>query len=237
MTQPDISLRSPQAIATETAHFMSQVYLWMTVGVGLSGGIAYTIGNNPEMMTTLLQTPGLFPGLMITEVVAVMGLIFLAKRISAAVATLLYLAYAVLTGCTLSVLFMAYTHESITQVFGLTSFAFLGLSSFGYLTKRDLGPVGSFCMMGLFGLVGFSILSLFFPSMMSSTAEKTYSLCGIIVFAGLTAYDTQKIKGMAGVGTAGSAEERKGAIYGALTLYLDFVNLFLSMLRLTGRRK
>lgn len=122
-------------------------------------------------------------------------------------------------------------------MFGATAFGFAGLSGVGYLTKRDLGPVGSFCTMGLFGLVGYGLLSMFFPSLMGGGASFVYSIVGIIVFAGLTAYDTQKIKGMNTPGNEGTDAGRKTAIFGALMLYLDFINLFLSLLRITGRRQ
>jgi hypothetical protein len=142
-----------------------------------------------------------------------------------------------LTGLTLSSIFLLYTGSSIAQVFGVTAFGFAGLSGFGFVTKRDLGPVGSFCMMGLFGMVGFGLLSIFFPSLMTAGASFVFSIVGIIVFAGLTAYDTQRIKAMNTPGMEGTDAGRKTAIFGALTLYLDFINLFLSLLRLTGRRR
>ncbi len=137
----------------------------------------------------------------------------------------------------LSSIFLVYTGSSIAEVFGVTAFGFAGLSGVGYVTKRDLGPVGSFCMMGLFGLIGFGLLSMFFPSLMTGGGSFVFSIVGIIVFAGLTAYDTQKIKGMNAPGNEGTDAGRKKAIFGALTLYLDFINLFLSLLRLTGRRR
>jgi hypothetical protein len=119
----------------------------------------------------------------------------------------------------------------------VTAFSFAGLSAFGYVTKKDLGPIGTFCHMGLWGLIGFSLLSFIFPSIMGSTAQTVYSLCGIVIFAGLTAYDTQKIKAMNVLGNEGTSEDHKETIYGALKLYLDFINLFLMILRLMGNRR
>src|SRR5207237_1926709 len=110
--------------------------------------------------------------------------------------TLHYFLYAGLTGLTLSSIFLLYAGSSIAEVFGVTAFGFAGLSGFGLVTKRDLGPVGSFCMMGLFGLIGYSIMSWIFPSLMTGVAPQVYSLVGVVVFAGLTAYDTQKIKAL-----------------------------------------
>lgn len=161
----------------------------------------------------------------------------LINRISALTATFIYFLYAGLTGLTLSSIFLVYTGSSIAGVFSITAFGFAGLSGVGYVTKRDLGPVGSFCMMGLFGLVGFALLSMLFPSLMTEGASFVFSIVGIIVFAGLTAYDTQKIKAMNAPGDETTDAGRKKAIFGALQLYLDFINLFLSLLRLTGRRR
>jgi FtsH-binding integral membrane protein len=156
---------------------------------------------------------------------------------NAATAALIYMGYAALTGVTLSTIFLAYTRESISQVFLLTAFAFAGLSFFGATTKKDLGPVGSFCTMGLFGLIGFGFLSFFWPSLMGGTHGQVYGIVGVIVFSGLTAYDTQKIKALNVIGNEGTQEDTKEAIFGALQLYLDFINLFLALLRATGRRK
>ena len=152
-------------------------------------------------------------------------------------ATLIYFLYAGLTGLTLSSIFLVFTGSSIAQVFGVTALGFAGLSGVGYLTKRDLDPVGSFCTMGLFGLVGYGLLSMFFPSLMGGGASFVYSIVGIIVFAGLTAYDTQNIKAMNAPGGEGTDAARRTAIFGALQLYLDFINVFLSLLRITGRRQ
>jgi FtsH-binding integral membrane protein len=179
----------------------------------------------------------LFWGLIIAQLGAVVVLSGLINRISGLIATLIYFLYAGLTGLTLSSIFLVYSGSSIAQAFGVTAFGFAGLSAFGYVTKRDLGPVGSFCMMGLFGLIGFGLLSMFLPSLMTQGVSFVFSIVGIIVFAGLTAYDTQKIKAMNAPGDEGTDAGRKKAIFGALRLYLDFINLFLSILRLTGRRR
>jgi uncharacterized protein len=215
---------------------MSRVYGWMTGGLCLTGAVAWNVAGNPGLVRTIFGNPILFWGLFIVQLGAVLVLSGLINRISGMTATLIYFAYAALTGLTLSSIFLVYTGSSIAQVFGLTAFSFAGLSVFGLVTKRDLGPVGSFCMMGLFGLVGFYLLSMFFPSLMSGGAVFVTSIIGIIIFAGLTAYDTQAIKNM-NVASMDGEQQRKGAILGALRLYLDFINLFLSLLRLTGRRR
>ena len=225
------------SIAAENARFMSRVYGWMTAGLCLTGAVAWDVSGNPQLVQTIFGTPALLWGLIIAQLGAVVALSWLINRISGFIATLLYFVYAALTGLTLSSIFLIYTGSSIAEVFGITAFGFAGLSAFGLVTKRDLGPVGSFCMMGLFGLVGFGLLSMLFPRLMSEGASFVFSIVGIIVFAGLTAYDTQKIKRMNTAGNEGTDAGRKTAIFGALMLYLDFINLFLSLLRLMGRRR
>lgn len=228
---------SPNQIAAENARFMTRVYGWMTVGIAVTGFISYQIAQDERLVQIILGNRILFYGLIIVQLVAVLGLSMLIRKMNSFVAGAIYLLYAALTGTTLSIIFFVYTQSSIAQVFALTSFAFAGLSSFGAITKRDLGPIGSFCTMGLFGLVGYGLLSLFFPGMMSGVADRVYGVVGVIVFSGLTAYDTQRIKAMNIIGNEGTDEDRKEAIFGALTLYLDFINLFLSLLRLFGKRR
>ena len=222
-------------ISVENARFMSRVYGWMTAGLCLTGAVAWNVSGNPELVQSIFGNRLIFWALIIAQLGAVAALSGLINRISGLTATIIYFLYAGLTGLTLSSIFLVFTGSSIAQVFGVTAFGFLGLSVMGFVTKRDLGPVGSFCMMGLFGLIGYGLLSMFFPSLMGSGGSFVFSIIGIVVFAGLTAYDTQRIKQMnvAGNDDAG----RKQAIVGALTLYLDFINLFLSLLRLMGRRR
>jgi len=228
---------APVVISVENARFMSRVYGWMTGGLCLTGVVAWNVSGNPRLVQTIFSNPPLLWGLIIAQLGAVLALSWLINRISATAATLIYFLYAGLTGLTLSSIFLIYTGSSIAEVFGVTAFGFAGLSGFGFVTKRDLGPVGSFCMMGLFGLVGFGLISMIFPRLMTAGASFVFSIVGIIVFAGLTAYDTQKIKRMNAPGSEGTDAGRKQAIFGALMLYLDFINLFLSLLRLMGRRR
>lgn len=224
-------------IAAESARFMTKVYAWMTIGIVVSGAISYYMANSEGAMRFLLSNPFLFYGLIIAELGAVFFLSAMVKKISGITATFLYLFYAALSGATLSVIFMVYTKESITQVFGLTAFSFAGLSAFGLVTKRDLGPVGAFCTMGLWGVLGYGIMTIFFPSWIGTPFDQAMALMGVVVFAGLTAYDTQKIKQLNIIGNEGTDEDHKEAIMGALTLYLDFVNLFLQLLRILGKKK
>lgn len=216
--------------------YMSKVYMWMTIGILLTGLVAYSFASDPNLVFTVASNKILYWGLFIAQIGLVMWLSAGINKMNSMMATCLFLVYASLTGVTLSVISLVYTSESIASAFFTTAAGFAGLSAYGFFTKRDLGPVGNFCQMGLWGLVGFSILSIFFPSMMGSTASKVYGLVGIVVFAGLTAYDTQVIKSMA-LTARNSEEQSKGAILGALKLYLDFINLFLFILRFSGDRR
>jgi len=224
-----------EMIAAENARFMTAVYGWMAAGLCTTGLVAWYIGH--EFALTVVRNRPLFWTLIIAQLGAVVVLSGFVNRLSAATAGLIYFGYAALTGVTLSVIFLIYTASSIGQVFFLTAISFAGLSFFGLTTRRDLGPIGAFCMMGLFGLVGFALLSFFFPALMSDRASFIFGIVGVIVFAGLTAYNTQQIKAMNTIGTEGTDANRKKAIVGALTLYLNFINLFLSLLRLMGRRR
>lgn len=219
------------------SRFMSQVYTWMASGILVTAIIASYIGTSPEWRMQIMTNSGLMTGLLIAQLAVVLFLTFAINKISAFTATITYFVYAALTGVTFASIFVAYTQSSIASVFFTTTFAFGGLSAYGFITKRDLSGLGTFCLMGLFGLLGWGLLSLFFPSMMGGYSGLIYSLIGVGIFSGLTAYDTQKIKAM-GVGLVeGSEGEKKGAIFGALMLYLDFINLFLFLLRLMGGRR
>jgi FtsH-binding integral membrane protein len=208
-------------LAEAQASFMRRVYTWMAGGLLVSALVYY--------------------GMMIAQIVAVIALSAAIGRLSAATAAALYIGYAVLTGATLSTIFLVYTQDSIAGVFLSTACGFAGLSLIGYTTRRDLGPIGAFCGMALFGLVGWGLLSIFFPSLMGGSAQSVYSILGVLIFSGLTAYDTQKIKnfslGVSGYGASAAEAEGKAAVMGALMLYLDFINLFLSLLRLMGDRR
>jgi FtsH-binding integral membrane protein len=223
-------------VARENSAFMTKVYQWMTIGVLLTGIVAAVIGSNEELMRTIMMNRGLFIVMIVLQLGLVMGIGFLINRMSVMLATALFLLYSALTGVTFSVLFLIYTASSIQSAFFTTAIGFGGLTAFGYITKKDLTGVGSFCMMGLFGMIGYSLLAMFFPSMMGGAANLVYSLIGLLVFAGLTAYDTQKIK-MIGRQTYSEEDKGRATVMGALTLYLDFINMFMMILRLTGDRR
>lgn len=223
-------------VARENSAFMTKVYQWMSVGVLLTAIVATLLGTNEQMVSTIVTNRALFWVMIIAQfglVIAVSGFI---SRMSVATATVLFLLYSALTGVTFSTIFLIYTAASIQSAFFTTALGFGGLTAFGYLTKKDLGPVGTFCSMGLWGLVGYSLLAIFFPSMMGGSAGFVYSMIGLLVFAGLTAYDTQAIKQM-GRQAMSSDDQGRASILGALKLYLDFINLFLIILRFTGDRR
>lgn len=224
-----------QVSSKETAAFMSKVYNWMLVGLLITAAVSMLMFSSGAVIS-VVQGP-----LMIFLFLGQLGLVFFLsariQKLQASTATFLYLLYSALSGVTLAPIFLAYTSSSIQGVFFVTAFAFAGLSAVGYITKKDLGPVGTFCHMGLWGLIGFGLISMFFPSLMGPIASPVYSIVGVIVFAGLTAYDTQKIKGMSTMYGNGTTGQHKLAVLGALTLYLDFINLFIYLLRLLGGRR
>ena len=222
---------------TKTAKFMSRVYGWMMLGVAMSGIVAYGISENTAIAEMLIQNRGAIWGVFILQFALVMILSAGMNRMSSAFAGLLYFVYAAVMGVTFSFVFLVYAQSSIFSMFFLTAFAFGGLSATGYVTKKDLGPIGAACTMALFGMIGFSILAFFFPSFGGGSASLVFGIIGVVVFAGLTAYDTQKIKAMYETSNANAEGESKLAILGALKLYLDFINLFLSLLRVFGRRR
>jgi FtsH-binding integral membrane protein len=214
--------------------FMSKVYGWMTLGIFITALVSFEIGSNPELVAKIFANHVFFWAVIIVQFGAVVFLSAMINRISATSAAITFLMYSALTGITLSMIFVMYTQQSIATAFATTAIGFGGLSLFGYMTKRDLGPIGSFCIMGLFGLIGIMLLSLFIPSLRGNSMQMAISIAGLVIFAGLTAYDTQRIKNLANapVNTLGQQ-----AVYGALVLYLDFLNLFLNLLRIMGDRK
>lgn len=232
-----VALTPPQV--SENVRFMSRVYAWMTVGIAITGLVALLIGQDREWVDEIYSSQfrfGVLVGLQLSAVVF-LSISVETNKIRSWAATLVYALYAMLVGVTLSVVFVMFTLESVVAVFGLTSFAFAGLSAFGLLTKKDLGPVGSFCTMGLFGYLGLAIMFRLFPNVFSQSSDLVLNLIGIVVFSGLTAYDTQKIKALNVLGNEGTDMDRKEAIVGALTLYLDFINLFVNFLKIFGKRR
>jgi len=216
------------AIAQNT--LIRQVYAWMGGGLLVTALMAMVTLSSPVILNAVFGNRMVFYGLIIGELGLVFAISGAINKLSAAMASLLFVLYAALNGITMSVIFAVYTSESVASTFVITAGTFGAMSAFGYMTKRDLTGWGSFLFMGLIGVVIASLVNIFTQS---SAVSWIISAVGVIVFTGLTAYDTQKIKAMA----ANGAEGRKPAILGALTLYLDFINLFLMLLRLLGNRR
>ena len=222
--------RTTEQVIVRQNTLIRQVYAWMGAGLAITAFMALITLSSPEVLKAIMGNRLLFYGLMIGELALVFTLSGAINRLSATTATLLFVAYSALNGVTLSIVALVYTANSIASTFVITAGMFGAMSIFGYLTKRDLTSWGSFLFMGLIGVVIASIVNIFVGS---SAVSWVISGIGVIVFTGLTAYDTWKIKEMAAQGTEG----RKPAILGALTLYLDFINLFLMLLRFTGNRR
>jgi FtsH-binding integral membrane protein len=208
--------------------FIRSVYGWMSGGLLLTTLAALWVVNSASMQQLVLANPVVRIGLMVVEVGIVLFLSFRLTRMSAAAAASAFLVYSLLNGLTLSVIFFAYQLGTIYQAFGTAAAMFAVMSVFGSVTKRDLTSWGSFFMMGLFGVIICMVLNMF---MHSSGLAWVISLIGVFVFLGLTAYDTQKLKVMA---TVTGPMQENFAVMGALALYLDFINLFLFMLRIFG---
>ena len=215
--------------------FIRSVYNWMAIGLALTGFVAFFVSNSQTMMRLIFGNQIIFFGLIIGELALVFTISARVQRVRASTATSLFVLYAALNGATLSAIFLIYTRSSITSTFFICAATFVVSSIYGMATKRDLTSMGQFMFMGLIGIVIASVVNLFIRS---SGVSLIVSYIGVIVFVGLTAYDTQKLRTMALSQPDGldAGTIRKGAILGALTLYLDFINLFLMLLRILGNR-
>lgn len=211
--------------------FMLQVYNLMALGLGLTGAIAFTIGTVPSLQALFFGS-GLSLVFMLLPLAFVLVLSFGINRLSASTARMVFLGYSAAMGISMATIFMVYTNESIARTFFVTAGTFLAMSLYGYTTKRDLTAMGSFLMMGLIGLVLASIVGIFFQS---SALQFAISVIGVLIFTGLTAWDTQKLKESYSA-NAGLEAAGKLAVYGALSLYMDFINLFMYLLRFMGQR-
>jgi hypothetical protein len=213
--------------------YMLSVYNYMASGVLLTGIVALLFANS-GMAAQVFGSPGILKWvIMLSPLAIVLWLSFGVNRLSEPAAKALYWGYAVLMGLSLSTVFLAYTGTSIATTFFASAAAFGALSLYGYTTKRDLSVFGTFLIMGLVGLIVASLVNMF---MQSSAMDLVISVVGVLLFAGLTAYDTQKIKSMY-FQVQGSDFMGKSVVMGALTLYLDFINLFLFLLRFMGDRR
>ncbi len=212
--------------------FMRQVYLWMTAGLGITAATAWYVSNTPAIMNIVFGSMVVLIALVFAQIGLVIAINFAIQRMSAFMATALFVLYSALTGVTLSSIFIVYDMGAIANAFIVSSGTFLVMSVYGWVTKRDLTALGSFLFMGLIGLLIAIVVNWF---LQSTLLDYIISGVGVLVFTGLTAYDTQKIKEFAANAPLNdSTAVRRGVILGALTLYLDFINLFLMMLRLMG---
>ena len=213
---------------------MNKVYGLMSGAMVVTAIVAYAVGSNPALVQAIFGS-GLKWVVMFAPLVVVFGFSAALNRLSLSTAQILFFVYAALMGLSLSFIFAVYTGVSIAQTFLVTAIAFAGLSLYGYTTKRDLSGFGTFLMMGVIGLIVASLVNLFLASPAVSFAV---SVLGVLIFAGLTAYDTQNIKSMY-VQMAHSGDDEwlgKSAIMGALQLYLDFINMFMFLLQFMGNR-
>jgi uncharacterized protein len=216
--------------------FVRSVYNWMAIGLGITGVVAYGVANSPGVTEVIFGSQLIFFGLIIAQLAMVYMISARIQRMQASTATMLFIVYSALNGATLSSVFLAYAQSSITSTFFICAATFTACSVYGWTTRRDLTTMGGFLTMGLIGIVIASVVNMFFQSGAVSTIV---SYVGVLVFVGLTAYDTQEIKNMAlsQPGDIDAGAVRKGAILGALKLYLDFINLFLMLLRIFGGRR
>jgi FtsH-binding integral membrane protein len=216
--------------------FIRSVYNWMAAGLAITGVVALYVASSETLIQMIFTNQILFFALIIGELALVFSLSARIQKIQASTATGMFLLYSALNGLTLSFVFLIYTQSSVASVFFICAATFGACSLYGMSTQRDLTSMGSFMTMGLIGIVIASVVNMFIQS---SGMNMIISYIGVIVFVGLTAYDTQKLKMMA-LSQPADLEEgvvRKGTILGALTLYLDFINLFLMLLRILGDRK
>ena len=213
---------------------MRKVYTWMTLALVLTGLTAYGVATSPGIMMALYSNSALMWGLVIAEFALVIGISAAINRLSLATATLMFVAYSVINGAMLSSIFMIYTAASIASVFFITAATFAVMALIGYTTKTDLTSVGKLLFMALIGLVIATIVNMFIGS---STLTMICSYVGVLIFVGLTAYDSQKIKNMLMQAPDAGESSQKLALLGALTLYLDFINLFIYLLRIFEDRR
>ncbi|QCR36691.1 Bax inhibitor-1/YccA family protein [Nissabacter sp. SGAir0207] len=224
-----------QGASTGLQTYMAQVYGWMTCGLLLTAFVSWYAANTPAIMQAIFSSQMTFFGLIIAQLAVVFVLSGLVNRMSGAVATTLFMLYSVLTGLTLSSIFVLYTYSSIASTFVVTGGMFGAMSLYGYTTKRDLSGMGSMLFMALIGIVLASVVNIWLKS---SALMWAVTYIGVVVFVGLTAYDTQKLKNIGEqLNPADRDSFRKYSIVGALTLYLDFINLFLMLLRIFGNRR
>ncbi len=236
MNQEDFFRMVDQAEGHRTLAFpalMRKVYIWMAMALAITGVTAFGVASSPNLLALIFSSKLLFFGLIIAELALVILLTARLQKLSLTTATLVFVLFAVINGVTLSSIFVIYTMASIAQTFFICSATFGVMAVYGYTTKRDLSSMGKLLFMALIGLIIATVVNIF---MRSSGLDMAISYIGVLVFVGLTAWDTQKIKLMLANAEDMGEGAQKIALIGALSLYLDFINLFIYLLRIFGRR-
>jgi uncharacterized protein len=229
----EYAAQPPVAVARPDSAFLQRVFLWMFAGLAITGGVAAAIGSSDKLLTTITESPAIVMGVIVAQLALVLALVFLLPRISVALATFLFLLYSATVGVTFAFIFELYTTQSIFTAFLITAGMFGALAVWGAVTHIDLSKVGAIAFMALIGLILATIVNVFWAN---STLYWITTYAGVAIFAALTAYDMQKLKQINQQGVTGEAEGR-AAIMGALSLYLDFINLFLFLLRIFGQSR
>lgn len=222
------------AMSTAFSALMRKVFIWMALALVITGVTAYGVATTPSLLIAIVTNKALFWGLIIAELALVFAVSGAINRLSLATATLLFVLYSVVNGATLSVIFLAYSMPAIIQTFFITAGTFGVMALVGYTTKTDLTSLGKLLFMALIGLVIATVVNMFVGS---TGFDYILSYVGVLIFVGLTAYDTQKIKQMCMQAPDAGEHMQKLALLGALSLYLDFINLFLYLLRIFGNNK
>jgi FtsH-binding integral membrane protein len=231
-TRANATLPAAVPIPDRVSAFLSAVYGWMCAGLAITATTAWLIAGSPTLVSAIAANRLLFWGLMIAQLGIVFVLSARVQRLGASTASLLFILYSALTGVTISFMLLVFTGESVATTFLVTAGMFGGLATYGTMTRRSLAGLGQFLFMGLLGVVLASIVGMFWHS---DGLQFVVSFIGVIVFTGLAAYDAQRLKTMAL--TTPEGQIGSYAIVGALALYLDFINLFLFLLRFTGSRR
>lgn len=221
-------------MSTAFSALMRKVFIWMALALVITGVTAYGVATTPSLLIAIVTNKALFWGLIIAELALVFAVSGAINRLSLATATLLFVLYSVVNGATLSVIFLAYSMPAIIQTFFITAGTFGVMALVGYTTKTDLTSLGKLLFMALIGLVIATVVNMFVGS---TGFDYILSYVGVLIFVGLTAYDTQKIKQMCMQAPDAGEHMQKLALLGALSLYLDFINLFLYLLRIFGNNK
>ena len=229
------SLRNKDyAMSTAFPALMRKVFVWMTLALAITGLTAYGVATSPTILSLIFSSKVTFFGLIIAEFALVFAISGAINRLSLSTATLLFILYSVINGATLSSIFFVFSVATISKVFFITAGTFGAMALVGYTTKTDLTSMGKLLFMALLGIIIASVVNMFVAS---SGLDLILSYVGVLVFVGLTAYDTQKIKQMCQTAPDAGESAQKLALIGALSLYLDFINLFLYLLRIFGNNR